>query len=85
MAADAGYSGFPPARLDVAAQPGGEFLFLEFARGESQDNQHAFGIIGHQVETVQGKEQFSCDQRRALVAIDERLVANDAKSVCSGQ
>lgn len=46
-----------------------------------EDNQHA-GLVGSgQAEAIQREEKLDSHQRSSLVAIDERVVAEEAASV----
>lgn len=69
----------------MAAQTGDEFGLIEFAGGESQYDKHAFRTFDNQVEAVQREKQFGRNQRGALVTVDEKMVASDAKSVRDSQ
>lgn len=64
----------------MAAQPLGELGFFEFAGGEGQNGQHAFGIVNDQFGAVQHQKQFGRDQRGTHIAVDERMIANDAET-----
>lgn len=65
--------------MDVPAQPRREIRFRKIPFGERQ---HAHILVlrrGHQLRTVQRQQQPVADVRRALVAIEKRMVARSVK------
>ena len=76
--------GLGSAGCDVIAEPGGQGRFIQIAASQGEDRGDDFLFGSFDTEAVQTEEQvhgLKCD---ALVSIDERVVACDAKAVsCS--
>lgn len=66
----------------MVADPFGECRFRSGSSGDVEDGQDDGFVIRVQPETVQRQEQFGDDERRPLVAVDERVVAGEAVAVC---
>ena len=62
-----------------------EFVFAHIARGDSEYGEHTGGIVGDQLKAVECEEQFGGDEGRALVAIDEGMVARQSPAVGGSQ
>ena len=71
--------------MQVLAQPGGEGGFVQFAGGQGKHVGHAVGIFRSQGVAIECQEQFRYDKRGALVAVNEGVVAGDAKRITCRQ
>ena len=62
-------------------QPGGKRLFGDVACGDGEHGQHTRCVVGSKRPTIQAQKKLCCYKARALVAIDERMVARNAVSI----
>jgi hypothetical protein len=64
----------------IHANPGGELGVWQFAGGHSQRHHHGIGVTGGEDAAVQAQEKLQRDERGALVAVDEGVVAGDCRA-----
>ena len=67
------------------AEPGGEGEGLEFAGGEGKGVEDGLFLGGMEDPTIQFEKQGGRHQAGALVAIEERMVFDDAVGVTGGE
>ena len=68
-------------RFGPVAEPGGKTFLRHLAGGEAEGHQHGLGFGGNQSLIVFMQEERRSDKCRALVAIDKRVIADDAKGI----
>ena len=62
----------------MLAKPLREGGFVQSAGGNSQHRQHAVPVLSPQLMVIQQQEKFNSHKGRALVAVDEWVVARNA-------
>ena len=67
----------PPAHAHAPPQPGGEVPLAELAFGEGKVERVQFQIIRLERRAVQFQESFAGYRSRALIAVQERMVARE--------
>ena len=72
-------------RDGVNRDPVGELIFAQVAGGELQEGRDALCVRGDEFETVQVEKKFRDDQAGTLVAVQERVITGESKSVACGQ
>ncbi len=65
----------------VGAQPGRVGRLVERAAREAQDGLRGMLLAGHEAESVELKEEDACNKTSPLVAVHERMVADNARSI----
>jgi hypothetical protein len=71
--------------LGICAHPGGEGGFIESARCEAQDGM-CRGFLGRgEIVAVHFQEQGADEEAGALIAVEKRMIANNASRVRSSQ
>jgi hypothetical protein len=69
----------------MIAEPGGEFVFGQFTRGEGDKGYHQFGICRGQNMSVQNQKSFAYDGSSSFVSVNKRMVAGDSKRITCRQ
>jgi hypothetical protein len=69
----------------MLADPRGKCCFVDIAGGDGEHRQNTRGIVGVKLICVEPEKKFNGNERRALVAIDERMVSRNAKTIGSGE
>jgi hypothetical protein len=72
-------------RMHAFAQPGSERVLVELAGGEAHEDRVQLRVVGGELPSVEIQEQFTCDHRSPLVAVDKRMIAGDAEGVRGAQ
>ena len=66
----------------IGAQESGEAFFVELARSQAQHRLGRIRFTCSESIAIQFEEQNAHDEAGSLVAIEERMIANDARRVC---
>lgn len=74
----------PPLPPRILTQPRRVTSFIERARRQSHDRLRRILLLGPELEAVEFQEENADHKSRPLVAIDKRMVADDARSVQGG-
>lgn len=69
------------SRLDVVTRPGGEIGLGDVTCGNAEHGQYAADIVSNEFKPIANQKKFNGYERGTFVAIDERMVAGDAKPV----
>ena len=65
----------------ISSKEGGEAFFVELTRSQAQYSLSSILFAGRESIPIQFEEQDAHDEARALVAIEEGMIANDARRV----
>ena len=65
--------------------PSRKIRFVQFTGGERQHRGCRFNLRGAQAIAIQRKKQTGCQESRALVAVDKRMVLRKSKSIGGGK
>src|SRR5574337_963309 len=76
---------FGAIELDVLAQPRSELGFGKAALGEGDHGHVLFLVARIKVGAVECEEDAVADMGRALVAVDERMIARQAEGETGGR
>ena len=69
----------------IVFEPDRKTGFIHFACRQSHYSEHSFSFRCHQLPSVEIKKNVGGKKTRAFVAIDKRMVLNDAESIYGRQ
>src|SRR5438874_9630830 len=69
----------------IVADPARQALLADFACGQRQDHRGGLRRRNVEIDFVEAKEHDDRGKRRALVAVNERMVARYAEAIGSGE
>ena len=69
----------------IALQPKGQLLLVQLPGREIEKDQHGCGLFRSNFPAIQLEKRKGRNQRNALVPIDERMIAGEAKSIGCGE